>query len=152
MASFNFELPVLLCSLLDAGLWPRTGQEAMQQNFHPIIASDRVKLFAEEESTIYLEAPPFRTVADEASRGAQKFWQTFGALHDITPDRALIIGDFGLGSDAPIILDYRKGGSNPLVLRLRWSEIAPGRPSTQWVKGAESFEKFAEILGLARSG
>jgi hypothetical protein len=148
MDEFNLELPSLLRSLLASGQWPRTGREAMSQNLHPIIAPDRVKLFAEDESTIYLNAPPFRTVADEATCGSQKFWEAYGALQQISADRALIIGDFGLGSDAPIILDYREGELILPVLRLRWSETAPGKPQTKWVKGADSFEKFAQILGL----
>ena len=45
-------------------------------------------------------------------------WERFGALDQIVPEKALIIGDFELGSDSPIILDYSRDASNPPVLRL----------------------------------
>jgi hypothetical protein len=72
----------------------------------------------------------------------------FGALDQIEPERALIIGDFGMGSDAPIILDYRNADSDPPVLRLRWSE---GRDNNAWVRCAASFDEFADMLGLSAS-
>jgi len=62
------------------------------------------------------------------------------------PERALLIGDFGLGSDSPIILDYARNPSRPPVLRLRWGPQGQGN---EWVQGACDFEEFAEVLGLA---
>jgi hypothetical protein len=147
VASYDSELPPLLYKLLAAGRWPRTAREAMSQNLRPLIALERVQLFAPEEKCIHLESPPFRTVADEVSRCPQKFWSEYGALDEISPAHSLIIGDFGLGSDAPIILDYREGGVNPPILRLRWFETASGR-KTSWVRGADSFDEFADLLGL----
>jgi hypothetical protein len=65
---------------------------------------------------------PFHTIADEAKgKMLALFWSKFGALEMISPKDALIIGDFGLGSDSPIILDYRDGTSDPPVLWLRWA-------------------------------
>ena len=77
--------------------------------------------------------------------GAGDFWERFGALHQIVPEKALIIGDFGLGSDAPIVLDFAKDASNPPVLRLRWGSDQ----RNDWVLGARDFDEFAEMLGLA---
>jgi hypothetical protein len=67
------------------------------------------------------------------------------AADQIDPEKALIIGDFGLGSDSPIILDFARNASNPPVLRLRWG---PDQRN-EWVQGARDFDEFAEMLGLA---
>jgi hypothetical protein len=85
MTSHLFELPILLKALIAAGRWPRTEREAMQQNLRPLMSPERVRLFAADESTIYLLPPPFPTVADEVSRGTRGFWSEFGALDEISP-------------------------------------------------------------------
>ena len=118
-----------------------------EQQLHPIIAADRVRRFAAEETLICLQPPPFPTIAKvRAAGGAGDFWERFGALDQIDPERALIIGDFGLGSDSPIILDYALNPFRPPVLRLRW---APRGQGNEWVQGTRDFDEFAEMLGLA---
>lgn len=115
------------------------------QESHKSYAVERVRRFAEDENLICLALPPFSTIAKQmsASRGGN-FWERFGSLHQIVPEQALVIGDFGLGSDAPIILDYSRSMSDPPVLRLRWH--AGGQ--TEWVDGASRFDQFAAMLGL----
>jgi len=91
--------------------------------------------------------PPFRTIADHAKgKMLPLFWSKYGALDVISPRDALVIGDFGIGSDAPIILYYREGTSRPPVLWLRWEKDEPKR--TTWVKGADDFDEFADLLQL----
>lgn len=117
-----------------------------EQQFHPIVSRDRVQTFAAEETLICLQPPPFPTIAQErAAGGAGEFWDRFGALSQIDPERAVIIGDFGLGSDLPIILDYASNPSNSPVLRLHWG---PRGDRNEWVQGACNFDDFAEMLGL----
>jgi hypothetical protein len=142
----EFRIPDLLAELISKGIWPANGKLAMSQNLRSLVAPERVRLFAAEEKIIYLLPPPFHTIAEEVSRGgAGDFWERFGALEQIVPSKAVVIGDFGIGSDAPIVLNYAKSLSEPPVYRLRWG------PNTQtnWVQGAASFEEFATILGLA---
>ena len=116
------------------------------QQLHPSIPADRVRRFAAEESVICLQPPPFPTIAQErATSGAGDFWQRFGALEQIVPEKALIIGDFGIGSDSPVILDFAFTASSPRVLRLRWGLDGPN----EWVQGARDFDEFAQMLGLA---
>ena len=106
-------------------------------------------MVAPKENSIFLCSPPFHTVAvDIAARqkrfGVDRFWSTYGALESISPELSLIIGDFGLGSDSPIVLDYRQSGSTPSVLRLEWRKPEPN----VWVRCAENFDEFADMLGL----
>jgi hypothetical protein len=73
------------------------------------------------------------------------FWEKFAAIDQITPERALIIGDFGMGSDSPIVLDFRENEADPPVLRLRWGSRGEG---SVWVQGATNFDSFAKLLGF----
>lgn len=118
-----------------------------QQQLHPFISANQVQRIAADKTVICLQPPPFSTIAKvRAAGGAGDFWERFGALDQIDPERALIIGDFGLGSDSPIVLDYARNPSNPPVLRLRWGLQGKG---DQWVQGARDFDELAEMLGLA---
>lgn len=141
-------LPAGLTRLIAAGVWPSaTGPSMNEQQLHPTIPADRVQRFAAEETLICLQPPPFPTIAGlRAAGGAGDFWERFGALEQIDPERALVIGDFGLGSDSPVILDFAQDAINPPVLRLRWRERGQGN---EWVQGARDIDELAEMLGLA---
>ncbi len=145
-----FDLPPGLARLIEAGVWPSTsGPSMISQELRPIVRPERVRRFAGDESLICLWPPPFRTIAQvQAACGAGDFWERFGALQEIVPERALIIGDFGLGSDSPVVLDFARDASNPPVLRLRWGPRGQGN---EWVQGARDFDEFAAMLGLANS-
>jgi hypothetical protein len=108
---------------------------------------ERIHLFAPEQDRIYLISPPFHTVAERRGvRPGDKFWSSFAAPDGISPELSIDIGAFGLGSDAPILLDYRENSSDPSVIRLviRWQL---GQPNL-WVRCAETFDEFADMLGL----
>jgi hypothetical protein len=149
-------LPKRLLSMIDSGVWPRTPTEAMHQNIRSLVSKERVQVFAPDQDRIYLVSPPFSTVATRMTHN-DKFWSKFGALEQIAPDLSIFIGDFGLGSDSPILLDYRSQPS-PAVLRLKWNHIlgeimASGRPrvlgqTNLWLRCADTFDAFADMLGL----
>ena len=106
--------------------------------------AERVRRLAPEESTIYLLAPPFHTVGERAA--SNPFWTgPLVAPTELDCDLALDIGDFGLGSDAPILLDYRESPEAPRVIRLRRSSL--GREN-HWVEMAADFVTFVRLLGL----
>lgn len=144
----DLPIPNRLLRLLDSGRWPRTYEEAIRQNLKSLVPRERIQLFAPEESTIFLYTPPFYTVAADIAgrqkRGHHTFWSTHAALDSISPELSLVIGDFGLGSDAPILLDYRQGGSSTPVIRLQWRKPE----ANVWVRCADSFDGFADMLGL----
>lgn len=136
-------LPPLLNELIAAGRWPRTPAEALRQNLAPLVAVARIQALAPEESDLHLEAPPFMTVRAVLADGS--FWNERTAdLGHIDVDRTIIIGDFGLGSDAPIVLDYRLDAVNPRVLWLLW----PSEAQNRWVVMAPDFATFVSALGL----
>ena len=137
-------IPPLLEELLTAGRWPRDAAEERAQNLKPRVPPERVRHLAAEEHGIYLFAPPFNTVREKSAQ--EEFWSW--AMCDpggIDFDLALDIGDFGIGSDTPILLDYREDKTNPRVIRLRWPR--DGSPN-RWVVMAPDFRTFVEVLGL----
>jgi hypothetical protein len=135
-------VPQLLESLVACGRWPGTGEEARRQNLTSLVSLERVRSFAPEEERVFLHAPPFHTVAERVRRG-EDFWNWATSRPEgLDQDQALVLGDFGLGSDAPIVLDFRT--PPPRVLRLRWA----ARCDNRWVEVAPSFERFVELLGI----
>jgi hypothetical protein len=138
------QLPLTLQQLLAAGRWPRNHEEAKNQDLKPLVSVECIKRLAPEEHSLYLFPPPFATVAEHAVDN--KFWlDKESAPSEIEFELALYIGDFGLGSDSSILLDYRADRVEPRVLRLRWSNKGQ---DNHWIEAAPNFEAFARILGL----
>jgi hypothetical protein len=138
-------LPEEYMALVAAGRWPSTNEQALAQNGEPpLISAARVQLLAPEESRIYLFCHPPRLVAERAAGTEREFWNApFVHPSGIDFNLSVVIGDFGLGSDAPILLDYRC--SPPRVVRLLW--VGNGQQN-RWVTMAKDFQTFAEVLDL----
>jgi hypothetical protein len=139
-------IPARLIELMDRGFWPSTHAEELRQNIRCLASQSRIRLIAPEEDRIYFVRPPFSTVAKRMAGGESNFWTKFGALDGIAPELSILIGDFGLGSDSPILLDYRENRDNPVVIRLQWRKDM-GQPNI-WVRCADGFDEFAKALGL----
>ncbi len=138
-------IPRLLEELVAAGRWPRDSKAATVQNLRPLALPERVQALAPEEHLLYLLPPPFYTVRQQSTDNP--FWSSdVAAPHGIDFDLTIAIGDFGLGSDAPVLLDYRDDPTNPRVIRLRYPSV--GANDTQWVLMAADFAAFVETLGL----
>lgn len=148
--------PPLLERLVASGRWPGSPATEGRQNAEAVVPVERIAALAPGEESLTLYWPPFETVASNITtfeeNGWPPFWDDHGAVDELDPDRALIVGDFGLGSDSPILLDYR-AEPEPRVIKLQWGPAEgdgpPYRSSTTWVTIADSFAEFVERLGLA---
>lgn len=144
--SDRLPIPKLLLSLSESGVWPRTEEEVRRQNLEMLVPQSRVQEFAPEESAIFLyPIEPWIAVKDQPG------WNDSpsAALHHIDQDKAVVVADFGLGSDTGVVLDYRVAGP-PKVLRLLWLDTDSTAPtSNRWVELADTFDDFARMLGLA---
>ena len=138
------ELPLLLNEMLAAGRWPRTPEEAESQNRRPWVSTENIRRLAPDETLIYFFPPPFFTVRERSRENDFWNWPQTDP-NGIDFDLAIDIGDFGLGSDAPILLDYRADPTNPRVIRLQWSRTGE---NNRWVQMAHDFKTFVEALGL----
>jgi hypothetical protein len=140
-------IPEALVALLDKGCWPSNAREATLQNLRVSIPPAAVTNLAADERSIYLYPPPFGTVAGLWRTDPPGFWEEMGAVHQLDPDKAVVIADFGIGSDAPILLDYRDDPGEPRLVGLKWAEPYPA--GNHWVPIARNFAEFAEALDLA---
>ncbi len=137
----HLPLPQALSNLIESGFWPTTEADSLAQNLKSLVPRDRIKAFAPEEDSIYFYQPPFATVSLCKKHGEQ-FWDwPMSAAHEIDADKTILIGDFGLGSDAPIALDYRRNTNSPSVIRLKWSQ-----EGNNWVEVAATFEDFIKLI------
>lgn len=129
------QLPTELKQLVDDGLWPMNNLSCQRQNLRPIIPQEVVRSFAPDEETIVFYPYPFSTVQE--ARESNSYWDDErSAIEEIDPDLSLIIGDFGLGSDTAIILDYRT--ETPRLRRLQW-----GENENHWVECGLSVAELA---------
>src|SRR5262249_20166537 len=137
-----------LLRLIAAGVWPATEYDVNRQHNHPLATRERVRALAPEESEIVLLHPPFRTVRWLVEHG-DEFWnREQAAPRGLDFALAIPIGDFGLGSDAPIVLDYRSERGSPKVLRLRYGQ---SHADNRWIELAPTFDAFADGLALWQS-
>jgi hypothetical protein len=63
----------------------------------------------------------------------------------INPSLSVLIGDFGLGSDQSIALDYRKSIADPPVVAMRWRVPVA---ANCWIEIAKSVRDFAAMVDL----
>jgi hypothetical protein len=146
----ELDLPSLLDDMLSQGRWPRSQKEAMK----PAVSGEAVRSLAPDENEIWLCVPPFHTVAEDNLAWLDQF-----RVREIDFDRAVILGDFGPGSDSPLVLDF--GEDPPSVKRLKitahpnpnagtapWPEGARFRVDGHWVTMSNTFDELVLRLGL----
>lgn len=137
-------LPQRLRALIAAGAWPRTEAEAARQSRGGGPISDElVQRLVPGEHRVYFCSPPFRSVAQLLESGERRFWDECGDLDSIDAARTLLIGDFGLGSDTAIALDYRY--PEPALIRLKWDR---GSRAPRWAPFFSDFADFAAAFGI----
>jgi hypothetical protein len=125
---------------LRTGGWPDAGVRVEDANRVPLVCKELVQVFAPDEYGIVLYPPPFATVADELA-GNPEFWEEHGALDRIDPAEAVLLGDFGHGSDTVLVADF--GSEPPRVLRLQWAE-----GGNQWTLVAPTIDGLLSLLHL----
>ena len=143
MQGHNLQIPPEIELLMKKGIWPDSYEKGLKQNSLPIFPIENLKHIIPEEETIYFRRPPFQTVRQELESDTSNYWSEFGAVSELNPDLSVIIGDFGIGSDAPLILKYESQKSTPSVWKLVWA-----KKGNYWREVSPSFEEFMEALGL----
>ena len=138
--ALSFNLPIELLALIDAGVWPNK-ENQLRQNLTPISPAEAIRRIASDEDNLYLNPPPFHAVAVYAE--GNSFWADHAAPDQLDFNNALVLGDFGLGSDAPIVLDYSENFDNPSIKRLQWHS-----EGNRWILACKTFAEFAAMLEL----
>jgi hypothetical protein len=114
------------------------------------VPGELVQRLAPGHDQLYLYPPPFALIAECIARGEGRFWEEWGCLDEVDPRLALLIDDFGLGSDTAIALDYRNRDL-PAVIRLAWTAEDQGThwaKKTNWVPFFPTFAEFADAFGI----
>lgn len=139
-------LPTALRNLIDSGVWP-SGENAMtQQESNPIVSKDIIKSISADDDKLVLASPPFYTLDLEVAESTffREIMEQEGPSIDLS--KAVVIGDFGIGSDAPIVL-LLDGEVDLGVYYLKY-ESNTRTASCSWVKVFESFDQFATKIGF----
>jgi len=146
LAEHHFALPKRLTELLDTGVWPVSAKFGTAHRSGFRLGSESARAISTDDDQIALMLPPFHTIADEVHDG-NRFWtEHLSNVGEIDYRKALIIADFGPGSDSVIVLYYGHEAV-PSVKYLKWS--GNGQDIVhQWVRTHPSFDQFAAAVGL----
>ena len=136
----SLALPALLLELIECNRW-------RAPNNHR--ALDR--LFTEHSDVTFYspsqmekETSWWLSLSDDGSsfRGSP---DSNYAPGDIERSLTVLIGDVGMGFDAPFALDYRTSRLNPRVIHYRWHKNSE---LIRWLEIAPDFQSFVQILNL----
>ena len=125
-------LPIVLQRMIEDGSWA-TGGAACDDRIPISVA----RQWDPAAIGIHLQIPCL-SIADEVSRNPvlAEIWN----LSDIDPEQCFAIGDFGMGSDNPIVIDLSED-SAPIRTQ-QWE------PEAKWITIASSFNEFCALLGM----
>lgn len=142
----SFDILSELKMLIEQGEWPQAGSNRFDQETNPIVGTEVTKRIWPNEEKIILTPPPFHTIKDEVDHG-NTFWTEFLTnVGEIDYSIALIIADFGAGTDSPIILYY--DDDDPSIMYLKWSGGGQFPLKHSWICTHNSFNEFARDVGL----
>ncbi len=142
----GLKIPPDLISLIDQGRWPRNGEQATAQNLKPLIPVALARNFEPDSPGLHLYPPPFTPIRWQVEDGYAFWLDPMAAPFEIDHNLAIDIADFGIGFDAPIILDYKNHRTEPVVKYLKWSRV--NKLDNHWTKMFDSFSAFAAAMGL----
>ena len=142
-------IPELLEKLVREKIWPDNKISVNVQEDSPLIGIEIVKQISPDDRKLILMIPPFHTIQDEINDG-HKFWTSeLSNVGEIDYSNALIIADFGIGSDSVVIL-YLDEALEPCVKYLKWSGMGQNVTHT-WEHVDDNFRNFAIRIGLISS-
>lgn len=149
VAGLATPLPAELVALIVDHVWPWTVNEVEQQLFWSLV--DREATRTVDQTALHLTLP-LVTVARELATPPYYHEVILARWNELETERAVLLGDFGIGSDAPIVLDYRVTPAR--VLTLSWHPRAEGErvARAEWIEVAPSFSSFIAAIGLGADG
>lgn len=143
----SMQLPPELMTLIDQAIWPISGEATSNSATNQRVDRKQLARLIPDESGIHFYSPPFLTILEEIARGSAYWKMPETVVDQIAPEKALILGDFGHGSDTVLALDYRSSLTEPSVMRLQWALSNP-KQNNRWVLVSPSFGEFCRTIGL----
>ena len=136
----SLDLPALLLELIGSNRWCPPDDHCL---FDKLFKEHAGVTFyttsqMEKETTWWLslavDGSYLRGVADDTH-----------APGDIEPSQTVLIGDVGMGFDAPFALDFRASTVNPRIIHYRWREH---KKDNRWLEIAPNLASFINTLDL----
>ncbi|MGB0562837.1 MAG: hypothetical protein ACPGVO_13690, partial [Spirulinaceae cyanobacterium] len=138
----DLKIPSRLIELINDGVCPSTYSDIKKQNLEPLFSEEQVKNINPEMSTIFFESPPFISMERlKTINENEEFWP-YENVESINLSRALLIGDFGIGSESVLILYYEEYRNEPSVWMLVWYLESGSTLNCRWTKVTDSFVEF----------
>ena len=134
----DYVLPERLVSMVADGVWDTPGyvddrvDRSIVEPWDPVADGIHLTSSFETVSELLASLPELPTI-----------WPTDG----VDPDRLVVIADFGLGTDNPVVLDFSVDPPAVLTIDFDESSTTPSRP--RWKTIASSFDGFVDALGLS---
>lgn len=126
---------MLFREMLESGAWATSGNEV----------DDRIPLGVArrwDSAAIGIHLTDPSLLVDDIRRVPElgELWN----VTDVDPAECVVIGDFGIGTDNPIVLDFAH--DPPMVRTMDFGR--QGESGPVWITIATSFDDFVELLGL----
>lgn len=144
----NKTLPKEIVDLIKNGIWPTTEAMVLAQFEKSIVdRNDLDGLVDDEGESLIFYKPPFSTAEEWALEGIEILYDFCDTGFEIRPDKILVLGDLGPGSDAFWGLLYQDDISDsPLVVREYWDDSIGKKLG--WKTMSENFEELCRRLNL----
>ncbi len=142
------EIPYQIMLMVNEGRWPVTNDDMEYQEANNIFDVNRVRNISRRENRIVFFNYPFVTMEWELKNN--KAWDSGVQItNNLDCKNLLTIAYFGYGSDSLIVLDY-SNSEIPKVLYLDYDlpRISQNILACKWTMISESFEQFADLIGL----
>jgi hypothetical protein len=146
----EFEIPAIVDEMLRLGTWPSDDARWWESR----APEQLVRAILPDEGCFCLFSPPFRTLEDDQRMSRSRWWKQFldRCRHpdEVDYSKAVMVADFGPGSENPVVLDYRH--TPPEVMALSFTfhrDRDPGQElEGHWVVLASTLEELLDKLGL----
>ena len=148
----GLSVPQKIEQLIIQGVWPQEESQELKQHAKSIVSPELLGRVCKNERKIYFYRPPFMTLKKRIDLGdeVESFQLEDGSKID--PELLVILGDFGIGSDAFLGLYYRdKSDTAPLVVKEEWDDSKSPTSYVGWIKVSQSFSEFCKLLGLDKT-
>ncbi len=103
------KFPTLIQDTINSGLWDKLTGEGLSIPFKRLfLFNEPFELYPSRDIkslSAYVKSPTYSEI-----------YEAFKKTGDDDPDSVYVIGDFGIGSDTMVALDYRKNKDNPSIL------------------------------------
>lgn len=137
----SLKIPKLLLDELESKNWQNG---FFDQNIRQLLTelglNQDLDIFYYNRLTIEIESNSFHKMMESDDKEEIDMFVGKYSKNDknktIAPELTMLIADFGLGSDQPIALDYRRDLSQPEVWMLVWDR------NNYWTKISSTFENF----------